>query len=454
MKFFIVGLIALSVYTHAQTPLTSIDMPGKVSDIRGMLMDDDIFLSMVFRPISGKPFTKSYFIKSNGSAVSADVDVVGDRPMIGGIRSGGNTFLYYVDKVSKRKVVRWVVLDSAGRGNPADAFIELPGKICGTYIESGDLHILCGVEDKFSLKLLRIREGVLQGETRLPLPFDIGNLPNGKVSFFDTAKPTTPKDVSAPVKIMKEDRLLWITVDEPLLDFDKGLAMNTFRTTVVKLDLSSGKSSIKSFFEPDLKFFVSAMSKGKLYRVYGNLENRKMDVYNFEDGKKGNTVSLISGKDAGRDSTYARIGKYWKTEKDIKKANVVKRVFGQLFIIEDLSPTQQLITLGHYGDQMILVTGFSSIAEVVVSAASLLIAELSEGPYSCVYYYYTGSQATEFKATYKTPLLRQIVDDYEYKLMRQKVMFDYKGYLYQPEMTYALYQKRNAKQLEIITFEK
>src|SRR5688572_8741675 len=99
MKFFFVGLFAISFYAYPQTPFTSNEIPGKVSDIRGMLMDDDIFLSMVLRPMNAKPFIQSCFIKPDGSVRSVNVDAIGDKPIIGGIRRGTNTFLYYVDNV-------------------------------------------------------------------------------------------------------------------------------------------------------------------------------------------------------------------------------------------------------------------------------------------------------------------------------------------------------------------
>lgn len=163
---------------------------------------------------------------------------------------------------------------------------------------------------------------------------------------------------------------------------------------------------------------------------------------------------MLRGQEPGRDSTYARIGKYVKTEKDVKNANIVKRVLGNLFIVDSLSAQQQLLTVGHYGYHMITFTGFTDPFSYALSLTSLLISDLSEGPYSCVYSYYVGSSDADYTATYRTPLLRQVIDEYEYRLLKSKVRFEYRGYLHRPTFTYAFYQRNKSNVLEIFKFEK
>jgi hypothetical protein len=89
-----------------------------------------------------------------------------------------------------------------------------------------------------------------------------------------------------------------------------------------------------------------------------------------------------------------------------------------------------------------------------MTVTSLLVSDLVQGPYSCVYYYYAGSNDTGYTSTYRTPLLRQIIDDYEYNLLIKKVRFDCQGYLHSAALTYAFYQRKKSKELEIIKFEK
>lgn len=82
------------------------------------------------------------------------------------------------------------------------------------------------------------------------LPFDLGKMNEGNVSFFDASTPTSPKQASAPIKIIRDKNLMWITIDEPAdIHSHKLTTASIFKTTVVRLDLLSGKSSIKSFIE-------------------------------------------------------------------------------------------------------------------------------------------------------------------------------------------------------------
>jgi hypothetical protein len=315
--------------------------------------------------------------------------------------------------------------------------------------------MLCAVKKEFRLKLLRIHDGKLTDETSFALPFDLGKKKEGNVSFFDASIPTSPKQASSPIKIIKDKDLIWIIIDEPIdLHSHNVTASSIFKTTVVKLDLLTEKTSIKSFMETEWNPFTSAILDGNLYRLVLEPKKQRIDLFNFESGKKIKTLNLTEGSKPGRDSTYARIGTYLKTEKDVKGANVVKRVLGNLFIVDSLSGPEQLLTVGHYGDQMLQFFGLSSGLEVILTATSLLVSELAQGPYSCVYYYYTGSNDTGYTSTYRTPLLRQVIDDYEYNLLINKVRFDWQGYLHRPELTYAFYQRRKSKELEIVKFEK
>jgi hypothetical protein len=50
--------------------------------------------------------------------------------------------------------------------------------------------------------------------------------------------------------------------------------------------------------------------------------------------------------------------------------------------------------------------------------------------------------------------IRQVIDDYENRLMKSKVRIDYRGYLHQPTFTYAFYKRNKSNVLEIFKFEK
>lgn len=455
MRLFVILLSVISFHCHSQTPFASLRVPGKISNLRGMMIDNDIFLSVELPSTNTKPTILSYFLHPDGTTTDIDFKALENNPIITGIRRGTDTYFYYLDGKSKIPMMKSLQVDKSGIIKPLAEPLEIPGKIYGTYVHEGDLFMLCALKKEFRLKLLRIHDGILANETNFALPFDLGKKKEDNVSFFDTSVPTSPKQASAPIKIIKDKDLIWIIIDEPIdLNSHNVTASSIFKTTVVKLDLLTAKTSIKSFFETEWNPFTSAILNGNLYRLVLEPKKSRIDLFNFESGKKIKTLDLIKGNEPGRDSTYARIGKYLKTEKDVKGANIVKRVLGNLFIVDSLSAADQLLTVGHYGDQMLQFVGLSDVLAIAMTATSLLVSELVQGPYSCVYYYYAGSTDTGYTATYRTPLLRQIIDDYEYNLLIKKVRFDCQGYLNRPDVTYAFYQRNKSKELEIVKFQK
>jgi hypothetical protein len=279
--------------SFAQTSIANLTLPGQADEIRGMLIEEDIFLSAVFSSASTTRNVRSYFVHPDGKKTEVDLKVVGDKPMIAGIRRGDNTFFYYVDEISKRAVIRCVVVDSIGTSKLLNEPIEIPGKIYGTYIEGDDLFALCAIKNEFKLKLLRIHDGSVIEEISFPLSFDVGKNKGDKVSFFDLSTPTTPLEASSLVKLVKDKNLIWLIADEPISVHDNynydPQSTPMFKTTVVKLDLKEKKTSIKSFFEPSLNSFTSALFNGDVYRLVIDREPR-IDLFNFESGKKIKTL--------------------------------------------------------------------------------------------------------------------------------------------------------------------
>jgi hypothetical protein len=136
-----------------------------------------------------------------------------------------------------------------------------------------------------------------------------------------------------------------------------------------------------------------------------------------------------------------------------KGAAIIKRLFGYLLIVDSLSGAEKFLTVGHYGDHMIAVIGPASVAGLIVTAASLIVREVAEGPISTVYSYYRGSMDKGFTASYKSPFVRKVMDDYEYRQLISGVRYDYRGYLDLPGATCAIYQKDKSKTIQILRFK-
>ena len=439
----------LSTLSFAQKNFSTLDVAGPVTGIRGMMVGTDIFLS-----IDSKG-NRSYMIHPDGTKTELDIRAIQDKLLIGAAQSNDKTFFYYLEAKGKTYFISALEFEGQSKtGMSSSQGIELPGKIYGSYIEDdGSIFLLCSLKKELTLTLLQIREMKEVNRTNFPLSFDLGKSKGEDVSFYRGDIPTTPKQAAAKIKLVKEQDAIWITVDEPANPYESDpVGSKVFRTTVIKLDLMTGKSSIKGFFETSILPFTSTMLNGNLYRLIQADNGYRIDQFNFSSGKKLHTVALPYGKEVRQDSLYARIKS--KVKKDIRGAAMLNRVFGQFLIVDSLSSNEILFTIGDYGDMMMApIAGIPNVAGLVIAFSSLIVRDIAEGPFSCVYHYCVGSMDKGIKHTYATPLLRQAVDDYEYNLMKKKVKLDYKGYVYKPNAIFAIYQKEKAGGVDILKFE-
>lgn len=449
----ILFFVFLNTTSFSQKPFTTLDVPGEVDNIQGMMVGNDIFLTMEESNANGAPSSLSYFIKPDGTHVEIDLNRAGMGPLIAGVRQHDSTYFYYLDINKDHAYINSLLANQSGpKTITVDDNIEVPGKIYGSYVENERLYILCAVKKDYTIKLLGFHSGRLESEKTYPLSFDLGKRKESIVSFFETKYVPTPRQASGLVKLIKEKEFLWILADEPPTSAS---TENTgFKTTVIRINLVTSESVIKTFFEEDPNTFVTYLQKGQLFRLVNAPRAARIDEYNFDTGKKVKTTILNRGKEPGRDSTYARIGGRFRTEKDVKGAYIVKRVFGSLLIVDSLSQNEQLLTVGHYGDHLMKFGGVTNLLSVAVGVASLIVNELAEGPITTVYSYYRGSMDSGFTATYQSPFIQKVIDDYEYKQLIGRVRYEYRGYLNQPGFVYAVYRKAKSGSIEILKFEK
>lgn len=445
--------VFLSINSFSQKPFAKVNAPGEVDNLQGMMVGNDLFLTMERSNPNEGLSNLSYFIHADGTNSEIKLDDVGTRPLVAGVRQHDSTYFYYLDIDKEHAYIYGLSVNQQGSlTNKVDDNSEVPGKIYGSYVENERLYVLCAVKKDYTLKLLGFHSGRLESEKTYPLSFDLGKRKESIVSFFETKYIPTPRQASGFVKLIKENELLWILVDEPPTP---STTENTgFKTTVIKIDLATSQSVIKTFFEAEPNAFVTYLRNGHLFRLVNAPKGARIDEYDFNTAKKVNTAILNRGKEKGRDSTYARIGGRFRTEKDVKGAYIVKRIFGPLLIVDSLSEHEQFLTVGHYGDHMMKFGGVTNLLSVAVGVASLIANELAEGPITTVYSYYRGSMDSGFTATYQSPFIQKIIDDYEYKQLIGRVRYEYRGYLNQPGFVYAVYRKAKSSEIEILKFEK
>ena len=456
-KIIILALVVLSHTAFSQTLYSTITMPEAPSNIQGMMMGDDIFLSMKVRQGLSHQQQLSMLVHANGEYSELDLSIVGDNPVVAAVKRGDSTCFYYLKTHEKNVVLATMVMTEVNKkGEALPTVIDIPGKIYGSYVEGSDLFMLCGVKNEFKLKLLQIRNGQAHSIREFGLTFNLGKRKDQRVTFFDMSKPVTPQVAAGDVKICKNGRAIWIIVDEPFRDADVTMTnMTLFRTTVIRLDLDTQETVVKSFYETLKAYFTSAIMGNDVYRMVSD-NGLRIDQIDFYSGKKKGTVSLPITKEQRRDTVYARIGSEFKTYKTLMSNSVLSRWIGNYLIVDSLANGERVFTVGSYGDRypyFLFIGGPLPIASLIITTSSLVIGELVENPISMVYRYYIGNMEDGFKATHQVPLLRNRVDDFDSRQVGKRVSFSYRGYIHLSEKTFEIVQKKGSSTIEVRKFE-
>ena len=420
------------------------------------MVNEDIFLSMQVKGSRSGQESLHVLIKPNGDQKKIDLTGISGLPIVAGVQRGDSTCLYYLDRVEKTVVLSTLVIDeNTGASSKLTGSIPVPGMIYGSYVEGNDLYMLCAVKNEYKLRLFQMRNGVLRSASEFPLTFNLGKRKNQLVTFMDMANPVSPLDAVGQVKICKDGRAIWILVDEAYSDRDVTVTENSlFRTTAIKLDLDKQTTIVKSFYEPERSGFVSAVLGNSIYRWV--LSSGRIDEFDFISGKKKNSVLVPGLRDARLDSTYVHINDKFKIEKSVKGKTYLDHIFGWILVVDSLSNGERVFTLGLYGDNhspMVLAYGVPIIGTLIIAASSLVVSQLAPSPVTAIYYYYRGYMDQSVTATYNVPFLRKKVDDFGNRQLKNKVFFDFRGYLNMPETTYEVTQQHNSKVVEIRKFK-
>ncbi|HTF18773.1 MAG TPA: hypothetical protein VK658_11900 [Chryseolinea sp.] len=455
-KFFIAFSISVlsSIATYSQDLVATVTPAGTPSNIQGMMIGVDVFLSM---NVQGSQAPFAVMINPDGEQRTLDLSAIGANPLVAGVKSGDSTFFYFLKQVNKVTGIASMVLDNqTDKSHVLPYHFDVPGEIYGSYIEGQDMFMLCGVKNEYKLRLLQFRAGKLFDKSEFPLTFNLGKSKTQRITFFDMANPVTPSQAVGHVKICKDGRTIWILVDEPKNDRDVTQTEKTlFRTTAVKLNLDTKQTTVKSFYESEPVAFTSHPLGNDVYRLVLSANGFRVDQFNFNTAKKVNSVILEHGTEPGRDSTYARLGGL-KTEKNVKRVPLIKRYMGSFLIVDSLSNGERVFTIGDYGDNyssLPFVAAPFPIVGLILTSSSLIVGELVEGRLSTSYSYYRGWMNKGVHATYQVPFLRKVVDDYDYNQLKRKVRLEYRGYINLPTATFEITQQGRLSAIEIRKFQ-
>ena len=365
---------------------------------------------------------------------------------------GGNrdTTHYYFIKASGKKALVGAASEIHGVRSINPTNVEVKGRVYGSYVENGHLFVLVSEKSTHALKLVEYSGLNKVKETNFPLSIDLGRKKNASVVFFDNDKTVLPQMTSATTKVIKEGNAIWIVVDEPPPIYpDPDIPNPVVRTSLIRLDLVTGQSSIKVFFCSGVRYFGSTYFAGKLYRLAFPFE-RELQIFDANSGKQISTL-----KEPVRDKS-APIPPFVVRDGDTGDLGVsnnfsVGSESSPLLVVTPREGAGEHLLIGyHWEKEVRLFLFFPGVlgSAIFGPLLSTMLNSAANTPDVCAYQSYI-IRDTQIELTDEVPTIPLRIDAFELAFKSQPRA---KRYYIASNYTYALYVDSRASAIQVVTF--
>lgn len=372
---------------------------------------------------------------------------------------GGNrdTTHYYFIKASGKKALVGAASEIHGVRSINPTNVEVKGRVYGSYVESGHLFVLVSEKSTHALKLVEYSGLNKVKETNFPLSIDLGRKKNASVVFFDNDKTVLPQMTSATTKVIKEGNAIWIVVDElPPTHADPDIPNPVVSTSLIRLDLVTGESTVKVFYADRSQRFGSNYYKGKLYRLVYDGEG----IFQVFDAQRGTQLGALKERVLESSSSRATTDKRGDKNKRIGLSEklVIGGEFAPVIVITLREDESEHFLIGyHYfleeAKVALIPTLILAPTWTIPTVAPVRTARrVNNGPNTpdvTAYQSYVIREG-QLELTDDVPTIPLRIDAFELAFKSQPRA---KRYFITSNYTYALYVDSRASAIQVVTFQ-
>ncbi|RAW03287.1 hypothetical protein [Pseudochryseolinea flava] len=436
MKAVVFIFLLAAQQLHAQQLIASLPVKkSALSSNAGMISGDSLFLA--YRATISSP-TETVWISPSGRVTRHRLAGLEGKSLLAAVPYEDSTFYYYVESSRKSFVVKALTehrvnFESKVYANETD----IPGTLVGSFIDSKQqLNLLCVDRESFYLRLIVIARLDVKGTKSFALTSKALNTRIMK-SFIPQQSVTTTYQALAPIKIMQYDHGVYLMIDN---ENDKNTG-NT-KTTVTKIDFTSGETETKALFDLPYRNNHTAILDEQIYRLNAD------GMLRVQSFNSGDVVFEKSLRDIFKtDSLFVRRDKVY-TRKE-----VADRWRGCNFLIVDKNEMGTVnVTLGMHTESSFIVApaGVPLAAMLSAFAASLVIDQLAEKPGKVFYKTISISTDGIFAVDRAKHSIRQRIDEFE---SATRTNYQYRGYCMKSNLAYCIYQEKGSDQLKVHKFD-
>lgn len=451
-------MISSLFHIHAQTLFAEFKLPhNKVNHIQGLSTGDKLFLFYEYWENDPRNEIKvCYEINSDGSSRKIALDQFDDMVLCSVSRYDSGYYFYYLSEYHKTLTLQANVYNHiADTSKLLNQEIKIDGELWGISNDDG-LTLMIYNRDRNRLRVVQLEGFQITHENEFDLPVDF-TMDYKYMTYINANSLITTEQGSSKYKIYKIKKSIVITIDQT---FDESNTGNP-QTIILKLNLDDGSQTTQNINANQRGSFRSFLYKDKLYRNTISRKKNELDVFDVESG------NLINKKEVLFDTTFKESRVYLRSGSDLHISaqetsfNMMKLSNAydpSIVVLPENNTCNTSIIWGSYLDKggigpKVLHARHplpSTLATVVSSAVWQMTEPRGISRYS--YLDENCTQSGEYNAP-QTRSLRQIMDDYEISLSKEK-SFTYKGYFECFGKTIGVYLESSSFNLMLVTYEK
>jgi hypothetical protein len=458
-KWMLPYLFCVTLSGHAQTIQLETDLGRHpIGNLQSATMGDSAFITLTAPDGNGSgTVNRSYWIFPTGEHREIDLPELAGKSLLNVSRTGDSTYYYFVEEYKKGVVIGALSVSGSGEKRKSRQVLVLERRVYGSYSENGYFYLLAGAKEPTGIRLLRLRGLSIVSEKKYTLPFELAKSKSNTIAFYEASQGLPPDRALASIKITKEKDAVFICRDEPMDEYAKEGAIFQYKTTVFKLNLTSGLATNNIFVEkaPDHRFYNSAVFDGFFYRLIPN-DVFRIDVFNLTTRQNVFSHSLKTGhySEFMKSIPYSRSGEKLGVKRFDGAGTLTlnERCFVS---VSKMGNDSVMVRMGVNPDpsrlSVINPVGIGIVGAIVASAVATGVSNSLEDKQVYNYIYLHGRSPAGLSFVRGATQFRdQQIDEYE---AQRGEVFSFKGYVNTPNFSYAVYRFKNLPVVQIVKFE-
>lgn len=457
-KLIVIALMFfVSHRSNSQNPIVEIDFENQtIERLKGAVLNDSLFLTIEGLRTATTVKRNFYWVKADGGVRTLQLNLNKNHSIYAVGYTEDEEYYYYPVEFRNRAFLRAIILNKkTSELREGIQEVEIPGTIYGSYVEEGRVYLVLAEKNSYTLQLLCIKGLEIDSRKEFKLTFDLGSYKTEQAKFTNANESFIPAKAFSPIKLIRENNTLWITVDEPknfTYEYTEPPPGAIYKTTVIKVDLNDAdKSVVKSFFENRPGDFSTRVFNDKLFRIYNDSDITTVEVFDITTSKKVFSRTFTNKSDFPETFAFIHNVNNRVTKLATTRPLKIGLGIGIGFIKSDSIENYTLI-MGAELEHKPYTPLIGSLGIGVFLASALthaIVYDIGSSRFNYQYAYLNIDMNGNFRIDRHADIPMNRIDEFELKQLELKGPPNLKGYLTTRNGIFSIYNPKKSQSIKI-----